>query len=138
MSRLLRQLLTESLVLAAAGAAGGVLLALWARDVIVRLTPANVPRLADVSINTRVLGFALGLTIVTALAFGARDLPGLAEFARQVFRSKQMAPRAFVVTGVVYFGMARLFATVASGWVQISVFDSKASAEAWLLQFLVH
>jgi putative ABC transport system permease protein len=69
-SRLLRQLLTESLVLAAAGAAGGVLLALWARDVIVRLTPANVPRLADVSINTRVLGFALGLTIVTALAFG--------------------------------------------------------------------
>ncbi len=75
---------------------------------------------------------------VTALAFGARDLPALAEFGREVFKSGEMAPRAFVVTGVVYFGMARLFATVAAPWVQISVFDSKASAEAWLLQFLVH
>jgi putative ABC transport system permease protein len=68
--RLLRQLLTESLVLAAAGAAGGVLLALWARDAIVRLTPASVPRLGDVSINVWVLSFALFLTLVTALAFG--------------------------------------------------------------------
>ena len=75
---------------------------------------------------------------VTALAFGARDLPALAEFGRNVFTSGGLAPRAFVVQGVVYFGIARLFATLASAWVQISVFDSKASAEAWLLQFLVH
>ena len=68
--RILRQLLTESLVLAAAGSAGGVLLALWARDAIVKLTPPSVPRLADVSINVWVLGFALVLTFVTALAFG--------------------------------------------------------------------
>ena len=68
--RILRQLLTESLVLATAGSAGGVLLALWARDAIVKLTPASVPRLADVSINVWVLGFALLLTVVTALAFG--------------------------------------------------------------------
>ena len=75
---------------------------------------------------------------VTALAFSARDLPALAEFGREVFKSGEMAPRAFVVHGVVYFGIARLFATLASSWVQLSVFESKASAEAWLLQFLVH
>src|SRR6188508_713050 len=75
---------------------------------------------------------------VTALAFGARDLPALAEFGRQVFKAGEMAPRAFVVQGVVYFGIARLFAGLTSAWVQISVFESKASAEAWLLQFLVH
>ena len=64
--------------------------------------------------------------------------PALAEFGRQVFKAGEMAPRAFVVQGVVYFGIARLFAGLTSAWVQISVFESKASAEAWLLQFLVH
>jgi putative ABC transport system permease protein len=69
-ARILRQLLTESLVLASAGAAAGVLLAMWARDAIVRLTPPGVPRIADVSINGRVLAFALLLTVLTAVAFG--------------------------------------------------------------------
>jgi hypothetical protein len=75
---------------------------------------------------------------VSGLRFGARDLPKLAEYGREVFAGAEMAPRAFVVEGMVYFGIARLFATLASGWVQISVFDSMTPAESWLLQFLVH
>jgi putative ABC transport system permease protein len=69
-ARIVRQLLTESLVLAGAGAVGGVLIALWARDIIVRLTPADVPRISDVAINGSVLGFALLLTAATGVAFG--------------------------------------------------------------------
>jgi putative ABC transport system permease protein len=69
-ARILGQLLTESLVLAGAGGAAGVLLALWARDAIVSLTPATVPRISDVSINGWVLAFAMSLTLVTAVASG--------------------------------------------------------------------
>jgi hypothetical protein len=75
---------------------------------------------------------------VIGLRFGARDLPKLAQCGREVFTGAEMAPRAFVVEGMVYFGIARVFASLASGWVQINVFDSMEPAESWLLQFLVH
>ena len=69
--RLLRQLLTESAVLAALGGAGGLLLATWALDLIVALMPADVPRLPQIGVNGRLLAFAAGLVVVTTLAFGS-------------------------------------------------------------------
>ena len=69
--RLLRQLLTESAVLAALGGLGGLLVAAWAVEVIVALMPADVPRLPQVAVNGRLLAFAAGLVVVTALAFGS-------------------------------------------------------------------
>ena len=72
---------------------------------------------------------------VDAIDFGARDLLKLADFGRTVFAGATLAPRAFVVEHVVLFGMARLFAAVAAGWVSISVFDDLTLAEAWLSQF---
>ena len=68
--RLVRQLLTESVVIAALGGIGGVLLALYALDAIVALMPSDVPRMAQIAVNGRVLGFATGLVLATALAFG--------------------------------------------------------------------
>jgi putative ABC transport system permease protein len=68
--RMIRQLLTESAILSIAGAIGGILLAMWARDAIVALSPASVPRIDDVQVDLSVLGFALGLATITALAFG--------------------------------------------------------------------
>ena len=68
--RLLRQLLTESVVIAALGGLGGVALTAYALDTIVALMPADVPRLAEVAVNGRILGFAVGLVLATALAFG--------------------------------------------------------------------
>jgi len=69
-SRLGRLLLLESLVLALAGSALGVLLASWGVDIFRRLAPPGIPRLADVSMDWRVLVFALGLTALTALLIG--------------------------------------------------------------------
>jgi predicted permease len=66
--RLVRQTISESLVLAAPGALGGVLLAMWSRDVIVALSPATVPRMSEVRIDGWVLAFALILTVVSAAA----------------------------------------------------------------------
>ena len=69
--RLLRQLLTESAVVAALGGLGGLLLAGWALDAMVGLMPADVPRAAEITVNGRLLAFAAGLVAVTALAFGS-------------------------------------------------------------------
>jgi len=68
--RLIQQLLIESSVLSIAGAVGGVLIALWARDAIIGLTPAAVPRITEVRVDFVVLGFAFLLATVTAVAFG--------------------------------------------------------------------
>jgi putative ABC transport system permease protein len=69
-ARVLRQLLTESLVLAAIGGGAGMLLAVWAVDGLVAIAPAGVPRLAEVRLHPLVLTFAAGLTLVTGIVFG--------------------------------------------------------------------
>jgi putative ABC transport system permease protein len=68
--RVVRQLMTESMLLSVAGGAAGLLLAVWGVDAIVRLSPAAVPRLAETSIDARVFLFALGVSALTGLIFG--------------------------------------------------------------------
>ena len=68
--RLLRQLLTESVVIAALGGIGGLVATAYALDLLVALMPADVPRLAQIGVNERLLGFTAGLVLLTALAFG--------------------------------------------------------------------
>jgi putative ABC transport system permease protein len=68
--RVLRQLLTESVMLAATGAAAGLVMALWGVDWLVSTIPASVPRFAEVTIDTRVLGFTILISVLTGLAFG--------------------------------------------------------------------
>lgn len=73
--RLVRELLTESLLLAALGGGLGVALAFVATDVLVSLAPTNTPRLSEVAVDGRVLAFALTVTILSGLLFGL--LPSL-------------------------------------------------------------
>ena len=68
--RIVRQLLAESLVLAAAGAAGGVLLAWWATQLLAASGPASLPRLFQAQVDAVVLAFAVGLTGASAVVFG--------------------------------------------------------------------
>jgi putative ABC transport system permease protein len=68
--RLIRQLLTESLLLAIAGALAGVLLAYAALDSLVGLIPLSLPANSPVAINGTVLAFTLALAVLTALLFG--------------------------------------------------------------------
>jgi putative ABC transport system permease protein len=68
--RLLRQLLTESMFLAAVGAAAGLPLAIWAVRLLVALSPADFPRLQEISIDGRVLGITLLVALVCGLIFG--------------------------------------------------------------------
>jgi putative ABC transport system permease protein len=68
--RLLGQLLVESVLLSTLGGALGVLLASWGVDLLVQFAPENIPRLAGVTVDRRVLGFALALSVTTGLVFG--------------------------------------------------------------------
>ena len=68
--RLTRQLLTESTMLALMGGAGGVLLAYWAVQGLIALNPPDVPRLAQVKLDGRVLAFTLFTTLLVGIIFG--------------------------------------------------------------------
>jgi putative ABC transport system permease protein len=68
--RVIRQLITESLVLALVAGASGLLLAYWGVKALVALTPADVVRFADTGIDGAVLAFTLGVSIATSLLFG--------------------------------------------------------------------
>ena len=70
-ARLAAQLLTESLVLALVAGAAGVLMAYWGAQALVALLPqsSSVPGLDAVRINANVLGFTLGIVVLTALVF---------------------------------------------------------------------
>lgn len=68
--RLARQLLTESLVLAGAGAALGVVLAWWGTGAVLGIDPTAIPRAEGVALDGRVLLFAAGLATATAVLFG--------------------------------------------------------------------
>ena len=69
--RVVRQLLTESAILAMAGGVLGVLLAVWGLRVLVALAPAGIPRLAEVSVDTPVLAFTFLVSLATGVLFGA-------------------------------------------------------------------
>lgn len=68
--RVVRQLLTESLLLAGIGAAAGTALAVWGVTLINRMPLQGVPRIEEVSVNTTVLLFTVAVTMLTGLLFG--------------------------------------------------------------------
>jgi putative ABC transport system permease protein len=68
--RLARQLLAESLLLAALGGAAGLVFAHWLVDVVVRLGPPDVPGLDAVRLDLRVLAFTAAVSLATGIGFG--------------------------------------------------------------------
>ncbi|QNI35104.1 ABC transporter permease [Alloacidobacterium dinghuense] len=69
-SRLLRQLLTESLMLSLTGGAVGLMLAAWGTQVILHLLPRELPRAAEVHMSGTVLGFTLLISLASGTLFG--------------------------------------------------------------------
>jgi len=68
--RIVRQLLGESLLLAALGGVLGVMLAYWGTNLITSYLPGGVPRLREADIDSTVFGFTLGLSLLAGVVFG--------------------------------------------------------------------
>jgi len=68
--RIVQQLLTESALLGLVGGAVGLLLAIWGLDALVKLSPATIPRLDQIGIDGRVLGFTAAVSLLTGFIFG--------------------------------------------------------------------
>ncbi len=68
--RILRQLLTESLMLALAGGGAGLLVALWGISPLVALIPADIHGMQNIGVDARVLGFTMAVSFLTGVIFG--------------------------------------------------------------------
>jgi putative ABC transport system permease protein len=68
--RVVRQLLTESVLLSLAGGTLGLVMAVWWSDLLVALGKENIPRALQVGLDWRVLGFTLAVSLLTGIIFG--------------------------------------------------------------------
>lgn len=110
--RIVRQLITEGLLLALIAGAAGLLLAFWASKALVAVAPGNLPRLAEARIDRWVLAFTLGVSMVTSLLCAV--VPAL--YASHVDVSetlKQSAARLAGRSGTIRVRRALVIAEVA-------------------------
>jgi len=96
--RMLRQLLTESVLLSLLGSVGGVLLAIWGLDIVRILGAQTVPRLREVNVDLRVLFMTLIVSVTTGILFGlvpalASSKPELTEVLKEGGRSSTTGVR---------------------------------------------
>jgi predicted permease len=69
-TRVVRQLLTESVLLAILGGTLGLLMAIWGIDALRSLNPGNIPLMQNISIDGRVLAFTFAVAMITGILFG--------------------------------------------------------------------
>ncbi|HKY03560.1 MAG TPA: ABC transporter permease, partial [Blastocatellia bacterium] len=94
--RVIRQLLTESILLSLAGGLVGSLLALWGIDLMLALSPAGIPRVAEIGLDIEVFGFTLIVSLLTGIIFGLMPAlqasrPNLNETLKEGGRSASIA-----------------------------------------------
>ena len=67
---LIRQLLAESLLLSFIGGLAGSVVSVWVVDIFIKLSPGDIPRLSEASVDLRLLGFTFLISILTGIGFG--------------------------------------------------------------------
>ncbi len=118
---LVRQFLTESLLLALIGGGLGLLLAMWGVDLLVYISPEDIPRLNEIGLDGRVLLFTLSVSVLTGLLFGMAPAiqaskPDLTESLKDAGRGsigslRGNRTRSFLVVAEVALGVVLLIAS---------------------------
>jgi putative ABC transport system permease protein len=104
--RLVRQMLTESLLLAGVGAAAGLSVALWATGALADLLPSGTPQVHAVRVDGRVLAFTLAVALASGVVFGLvpalrASSPAVGEDLREGARAGTAAGHARLRAGLV-------------------------------------
>jgi predicted permease len=89
--RLVRQVLTEGLVLAVLGGGAGILVAVWGVPILQRQLPSTLPRADEAAVNATVLAFSIAVSLLTGVLFGA--LPAITASRRDVVDSLKEGAR---------------------------------------------
>ena len=131
---LIVQMLAESIVLAAAGAALGLLLAQLGIELLLRIAPANLPRVSEVSIDPMVLAFAMGVALVSALVFGMlpalrASRPNLAQTLRASGRTAGLGSGKVIRQGVVIAEVALSFVLLIGSGLMLRSFVALAHVD---------
>jgi predicted permease len=105
-SRVVRQLLTESVLLALMGGVAGVLLAAWSLYVLRAMNPGNIPRLETIGLDGRVLAFTFAVSLLTGIVFGLA--PALRAVALDLNTALKAGGRASQGAGGFHLGRHRL------------------------------
>ena len=108
--RLIRQLLTESVILALIGGVLGFVIAQWGIDLILAISPNNIPRAKEIGMDWRVLMFTIAVSVITGILFGL--IPALQSSETNVHETLKESGRGntgkkhWVRSGLVIFEVA--------------------------------
>ncbi|MGA8144336.1 MAG: ABC transporter permease [Candidatus Acidiferrales bacterium] len=141
--RIIRQLLTESILVALAGGALGLLSAAWGTNAVLKTLPAALPRMDEIGVDGRVLAFTFGASLLAGILFGLApalkisrtDLQAsLKEGGRSVVRMRNRAQGVLVVAEiamalVLLVGAGLMIRSVARLWHVNPGFDPHNAVE---------
>jgi putative ABC transport system permease protein len=126
--RIVRQLLTESVLLSLAGGAVGLGLAYWGTKLLLTLAPPNLPRMSDVGLDGRALGFTVAITLLTGVIFGLvpalqASKPNLNEVMKDAGRgSTEGGRRQFIRSTLVVLEVASALVLLVGAGLMIKSF----------------
>jgi predicted permease len=128
-SRMIRQMLTESMMLGLAGGAAGVLLAHLCLRALLRIDPGNIPRLNEATVDLRVLLFAVIVSLLTSVLFGT--LPALSasrinlvEFLKSAGSRGSVISRNHLRSGVIVAELALVVILLAGASVLLRSYEN--------------
>jgi putative ABC transport system permease protein len=134
--RILRQFMTEGTVLSLMGAALGLALAFWGLKALLAANPDSVPRASEITLDPVVLGFTVGVALLTGLVFGLAPLLHMGEQAVTLsikeggVRATSGAGRNRVRRGLVVAEIALAVMLVIGAGLLIRTFQNLTSVDA--------
>ncbi len=118
--RIVRQFLTESLLLAGAGAAAGPALGLWGSRTLVRAAAGQLPRAGEIGLDWRVFAFLLAVCVAAAIGFGLAPALAAARGGSSALRSRSGG--TIVRDGLVVLEIALAFVLLAGAGLLVRTF----------------
>ena len=133
-SRLIRQLLVESLLLAALAATAGVVLARLGISLLIALGPGNLPRMDHVAIDPAVIAFTAVAAVVSAVIFGLvpalrASRPDVMDLLRRAGRTSNLASGHWLRSGVVVLEVALAFVLLVGSGLMVRSFIALQRAQ---------